>query len=78
MLNDSNKQFLALALKCISFSSLFVGFFGILDGFHPVTSDSPYTQINRLKVASHSSLIIKEVSVVKVRRPRGIHLNHSK
>ena len=54
------------------------GFIEILNGFHPITSDSPNTQINRLKVASHSSFIIGEVSAIKVRRPRGIHPNHSK
>ena len=54
------------------------GFIGILNRFHPITSDSLNTQIYRLKMISHSSFIVGEVSAVKVQRPRGIHPNHSK
>ena len=48
------------------------GFIGILNGFHPVMSDSPNTQINRLKVASHSSFIKGEEG-----RPRKGAVHHS-
>jgi hypothetical protein len=73
MLRDLYKQFLALAFKWISFSSLVVGFSGFLGGFimSRMTLQTPRSTVS--KVTNHFSTIIWEVGAVEVWWSMGIH-----